>query len=317
MKGSYLARTGYTGEDGFEIMLPAEAAPGLWSGLVDLGASSCGLGARDVLRLEAGLLASLATDMSTDIDPYEAELDRFVDADREDYVAGAALRGIRDTGPSRRIVGFRMLERGIARQGYAILDDNGQETIGWVTSGGPSPTLDMNIGLGYVPIRFAESGSPNQNRDTRPPDGSRDYYPTLLSAEKERMNPADLSYSKEHEWVRMESDDVAVVGITEFAQDSLGDVVFVELPEVEAEVGQFEKMGEIESVKAVSDLYSPVSGSVLERNEALVDSPELVNDSPYEEGWMLRLAVSDSSEMGNLMSASEYEAFLESEDQGH
>ena len=155
---SYLARTGYTGEDGFEIMLPAEAAPGLWSGLVDLGASSCGLGARDVLRLEAGLLLH-GNDMSTDIDPYEAALDRFVDPDREDYVAGAALRGIRDTGPSRRIVGFRMLERGIARQGYAILDDNGQETIGWVTSGGPSPTLDMNIGLGYVPIRFAESGT--------------------------------------------------------------------------------------------------------------------------------------------------------------
>ena len=131
------------------------------------------------------------------------------------------------------------------------------------------------------------------------------------------MNPADLSYSKEHEWVRMEGDDVAIVGITEFAQDSLGDVVFVELPEVEAEVEQFDKMGEIESVKAVSDLYSPVGGSVLERNEALVDSPELVNDSPYDEGWMLRIALADSSELGKLMSASEYEAFLESEDQGH
>jgi glycine cleavage system H protein len=131
------------------------------------------------------------------------------------------------------------------------------------------------------------------------------------------MNPTDLSYSKEHEWVRMEGDDVAVVGITEFAQDSLGDVVFVELPEVGAEAEQFEKMGEIESVKAVSDLYSPVSGSVLERNEALVDSPELVNDSPYDEGWMLRIALADGSELGKLMSASEYQAFLESEDQGH
>ena len=130
------------------------------------------------------------------------------------------------------------------------------------------------------------------------------------------MNPADLNYSKEHEWVRMESADVAVVGITEFAQDSLGDVVFVELPEVESEVGQFEKMGEIESVKAVSDLYSPVGGSVLERNEALVDSPELVNDSPYDKGWMLRIAVANGSDLGKLMSASEYESFLESEDQG-
>ena len=127
------------------------------------------------------------------------------------------------------------------------------------------------------------------------------------------MNPTDLSYSKEHEWVRLEADDVVVVGITEFAQDSLGDVVFVELPEVEDEVEQFEKMGEIESVKAVSDLYSPVSGSVLERNEALEESPELVNDNPYQEGWMLRIALSDTLELGNLMSASDYEAFLESD----
>ena len=155
---SYLARTGYTGEDGFEVMLRAESAPGLWSGLVELGASSCGLGARDVLRLEAGLLLH-GNDMSTDVNPYEAALERFMDVDREDYVAGGALREIKDSGPSRRIAGFRMVERGIARQGYPILDDERQETIGQVTSGGPSPTLDMNIGLGYVPIRFAEPGT--------------------------------------------------------------------------------------------------------------------------------------------------------------
>ena len=154
---SYLARTGYTGEDGFEIMLPAETAPGLWSGLVDLGASSCGLGARDVLRLEAGLLLH-GNDMSADVNPFEAALDRFVDVDREVYVAGAALRAIKGSGPSRRIVGFRMLERGIARQGYSILDSQRQEPIGEVTSGAPSPTLDTNIGLGYVPIKFAEPG---------------------------------------------------------------------------------------------------------------------------------------------------------------
>ena len=123
-----------------------------------MGASSCGLGARDVLRLEAGLLLH-GNDMSTDVNPYEAALDQFVDADREDYVAGDALREIRDAGPARLIVGFIMVERGIARQGYSILDNEGQKVIGQVTSGGPSPTLDMNIGLGYVPIRFAESGT--------------------------------------------------------------------------------------------------------------------------------------------------------------
>ena len=110
----------------------------------------------------------------------------------------------------------------------------------------------------------------------------------------------------------MEGGD-ALVGVTHFAQDSLGDVVFVELPEVGGDVGQFEKMGEIESVKAVSDLFSPVSGKVVERNDRLIDQPELVNDSPYEEGWMLRVQVSDPAEIENLLSASEYEAFLESE----
>ena len=126
------------------------------------------------------------------------------------------------------------------------------------------------------------------------------------------MNPEDLKYSEEHEWLRMEG-DTAVIGITHFAQDSLGDVVFVELPEVGSDVGQFEKMGEIESVKAVSDLYSPVGGTVVEVNESLNDSPELVNDSPYEDGWMIKVEVSDGSEIERLMSASEYGALVESE----
>lgn len=126
------------------------------------------------------------------------------------------------------------------------------------------------------------------------------------------MNPEDLKYSEEHEWLRMEG-DTAIIGITHFAQDSLGDVVFVELPEVGSDVGQFEKMGEIESVKAVSDLYSPVGGRVVEVNQSLNDSPELVNDSPYEEGWMIKVEVSDGSEIERLMSASEYGALVESE----
>ena len=126
------------------------------------------------------------------------------------------------------------------------------------------------------------------------------------------MNPEDLKYSEEHEWLRMEG-GTAVIGITHFAQDSLGDVVFVELPEVGSDVGQFEKMGEIESVKAVSDLYCPVGGKVVEVNESLNDSPELVNDSPYEEGWMIKVEVSDGSEIDRLMSASEYGALVEAE----
>ncbi len=127
------------------------------------------------------------------------------------------------------------------------------------------------------------------------------------------MNPPDLKYSKEHEWVRTESDSVVVVGITEFAQDNLGDVVFVEIPDVDAQLTQGEKMGEIESVKAVSDLYSPVSGKVVERNESLIDNPELVNEGPFEQGWMLKVELDDSSEIDNLLSADDYQSFLDNE----
>lgn len=124
------------------------------------------------------------------------------------------------------------------------------------------------------------------------------------------MNPPDLKYSEEHEWVRVESGDVVVIGITEFAAESLGDVVFVELPEAGSQVTQFEKMGEIESVKAVNDLYSPISGQISERNEQVIDNPQLVNDSPYETGWMLKVELSDSSQLDKLLDAARYEVFL-------
>ncbi len=129
------------------------------------------------------------------------------------------------------------------------------------------------------------------------------------------MNPKALRYSKEHEWLRLESDAIGVIGITEFAAESLGDVVFVELPEVGAELTQFEKMGEIESVKAVSDLYVPIGGRVVERNEALVEAPELVNDAPYESGWMLRVSVADSSQVDLLMTSDQYDSYLASQEE--
>lgn len=124
--------------------------------------------------------------------------------------------------------------------------------------------------------------------------------------------PADLKYTKEHEWVRAESGTLMVVGITEFAADELGNVVFVELPNVGDVVTATEQFGEIESVKAVSDLYSPVSGAVVERNEKLADTPEMVNESAYEAGWMIKVEISDKSQLDALMSADEYEKFLES-----
>jgi glycine cleavage system H protein len=125
--------------------------------------------------------------------------------------------------------------------------------------------------------------------------------------------PDNLKYYKEHDWVRLDSDGLAVVGITDFAAESLGDIVFIELPEPGTEVKQFDKLGEIESVKAVSDLYTPVGGRIVESNQAVTDAPEIVNDSPYEDGWLVKIEPSDDAEMDNLLSAAEYEALLAAE----
>lgn len=120
-------------------------------------------------------------------------------------------------------------------------------------------------------------------------------------------SPSDRKYTKEHEWVTPEG----TIGITDYAQDQLGDIVFVELPAPGTTIAQMQKFGEIESVKAVSELFAPVSGEVSERNEDLENNPQWVNDSPYAEGWMLKVRLSNPGELDQLMSADEYEAFLQ------
>ena len=123
-------------------------------------------------------------------------------------------------------------------------------------------------------------------------------------------SPADLYYSKDHEWARLEG-DVVTVGITDHAQDALGDVVFVELPDLDRGLSAHETFGVVESVKAVNDLYSPCEGVVVEMNEALNDTPELINSAAYTDGWILKLKVSGPEALGHLMSASEYDDYLE------
>ena len=122
--------------------------------------------------------------------------------------------------------------------------------------------------------------------------------------------PEELQYTKSHEWIRTE-DDTATIGITDHAQEELGDIVYIELPEQGATFEVGDSFGTVESVKAVSDLYTPVGGEVVEVNEALGDSPEKINEDPYGEGWILKVRVSD--EAAGLLSASEYEQFLEEE----
>jgi len=124
--------------------------------------------------------------------------------------------------------------------------------------------------------------------------------------------PEDLKYTKEHEWVLVE-DKVATVGITDFAQDQLGDIVFVELPAVGDKVSKEDAFGVVESVKAVSDIYAPVSGKVLEVNDDLPENPEMVNEDAYGDGWMIKIEMSDPEELQDLMSAAEYEEYVAEE----
>jgi len=122
--------------------------------------------------------------------------------------------------------------------------------------------------------------------------------------------PEDFYYTEEHEWISI-AGDIATVGITDFAQDALGDVVFVELPEVGAKLVAGKPFGVVESVKAVSDIYSPLTGEVLEVNEELPDTPELVNSSPYEDAWMVKIQIANRDELGELLDADAYKAFVE------
>ena len=122
--------------------------------------------------------------------------------------------------------------------------------------------------------------------------------------------PADLKYTKEHEWVRNNNDDTVTIGVTDFAQGELGDIVFVELDEIGTECEKEQQFGTVEAVKTVSDLFAPVSGKIVEVNEQLEDEPELVNEDPYGEGWMIKLEIEDDSELEELMSAEEYEKII-------
>ena len=124
--------------------------------------------------------------------------------------------------------------------------------------------------------------------------------------------PDHLKYTKEHEWARVENGSV-VVGVTDYAQDSLGEVVYVELPDEGSEVTKDEAFGVIESTKAVSDLYSPVSGTVKDVNDTLLDNPELINEDPYDEGWILKIEMSDPTQLSTLLDAAAYASYIEEE----
>jgi glycine cleavage system H protein len=127
------------------------------------------------------------------------------------------------------------------------------------------------------------------------------------------VNPKNLKYHREHDWARVDG-DTAVFGLTDYAQETLGNIVYIELPEVGADVTAGAPYAEVESVKAVSDVYAPLSGSVIEVNDEVVDAPEIINESPFETGWLIKVRLSDPGELDDLMTAEEYEELLAEEE---
>ena len=287
-----LSRTGYTGEDGFEVYVSPQRAPDLWNALLEagtpLGLLPCGLGARDTLRLEAKM-ALYGNDIDDEHTVLEADLAWIVKLQKGEFIGRDALARQKAEGVTRKLVGFEMVGRGIARSHYPIVAAGVR--IGEVTSGAPSPWLRQGDRPRVRGDRPCRGRHPDRDPDPRPAGGRPDRSDTVLQAipltqEECTCIQPDLKYSKEHEWVKVEGAR-GRIGLTHHAQTALGDVVFVEVPKVGRAVKQMEAFGVVESVKAVSDVYSPVGGAVVEVNAALETAPELVNKDCYGAGWIV------------------------------
>ena len=304
--GVLVCGTGYTGEDGVELLI----APGYATD--DLGRAAwrpaprpVGLGARDTLRLEV-CFHLYGNDLMEERGPIEAGLGWCCKEDTG-FIGSEAVRAAREAGPAEKLVPFAMTGPGIARQGNPVAGG------GEVTSGTMSPCLGIGIGMAYVPVEKRRARHPD--RDRRPRQAAPGRGAGQAAVLQGALNvadasyPDDLRYHPEHDWARIEG-DVATFGITWYAQDQLGEVVFVDPPEVGKTISKDEPYAEIESVKAVSDVVAPLSGEIVEVNEALGDAPEQINDDPYGDGWLVKVRLSDTSEVEELLDRETYEGSL-------
>ncbi len=310
-KRAIIARTGYTGEDGFELFVDGADAPEIWRALLrdnqGGGLIPAGLGARDVLRLEAGM-PLYGHELTEEITPLQAGLNWAVKLGKPSFKGKSALEDQQSQDVYPRIVGLVMDGRAPATRRVSRLH-------------GRAPRRRN-------PQRFRRTVRAEQEhrdragreRCRRSRHAARRTHPrhriwsnrrpaSVLQEELALAQPADLLYSKEHEWVKVEG-DTATIGITDYAQNSLGDIVYVELPKIGASVAQFSGVGVVESVKAVSDLFTPIGGEVVEVNGGLENDPALVNREPFAGGWMFKLKLSDPSQTSGLLSSSDYEKLV-------
>ena len=268
--------TGYTGEDGVELLIDPEIAPAVWAELLDAGVVPCGLGARDTLRLEACFHLH-GNDLTPERNPIEAGLG-WCCAEATGFIGAEAVARARAEGPPELLAPFKIEGDGIPRQGNPVLaggEQAGRRDLGQLLAVARDRDRDG--------LRAARAGRARQRgRDRRARQAPRrpDSFQAPLRKPIEReltlaeaTYPDDLRYHDQHDWARLDGDDHAVFGITWYAQDSLGEVVFYDPPEVGATISKDASYAEVESVKAVSDVIAPLSGEVVEANEALGDAP--------------------------------------------
>ncbi len=279
-----------------------------------------GLGARDSLRLEAGLCL-YGHDIDTTTTPVEGALEWSIQKSRRH--GGARAGGFPgadkildqlEKGAARRRVGLRPEGRAPVREGAPLFADEASSSpIGKVTSGGFGPSLNAPVAMGYLPVALAAADTlvfaelRGQRRYAKVHLAPRPSFPILTSAEPQNAEGSVMTtlYTTDHEWLRIEG-DVATIGVTDYAQSQLGDVVFVELPKVGRSLKKAEAAAVVESVKAASDVYAPITGEVLEVNDALAAEPALVNSDAAGKAWFFKLKIADTSELGGLMDEAAY-----------
>ena len=242
------------------------------------------------------------SDLSPERNPIEAGLGFFVDLTKPNFIGRDVLLKTKENGPREKLVPFRMKEKGPPPRPHYAVFENG-ERIGEVTSGTLSPSLNWGVGMAYVSTARAKIGARNRYRNSRTKISSHHRKETAL---QKIMNvPDDLLYTESHEWIKREGDNVRV-GITDHAQSELTDVVYVELPKMDRQANAKEAIAVVESVKAASDIYAPVKGTVVEVNKALEADPGLINREPYGQGWIFVLKLDNADDLKQLKDAEAY-----------
>ena len=310
-----ISRTGYTGELGYEIMVARDLAPWVWDELLmagqALGIMPAGVAARESLRTEAGYLLN-GNDMDPQTNPIEAGL-AWVVKPAKDFIGRDALARIQAQGVARKLVGLEVEGNHTIRNGYPIY--RGGKAVGKVTSGPLSPQLTgRNLGLGYVASEHAEIGT-ELEVDIRGRKSRAHVVATPFSARRVKHEPAvttyspyALHYSQSHVWARSDetAGNVVAIGLSDFGQRSLGDILSLDLPKVGARVVKGSAAGWIDSYRRPLDIVSPVTGEVVEIDEALMQKPARINAYPYARSGMLKVRLDARRDYEEMMRFKEY-----------